>query len=914
MLSLLIVIALALPFYNAKADSKRMYLSEVFTSSSCAPCASFNPTFAEYMYPNEDVYIPLKIHTIGPAPTDPMYSNNPASNAARADYYGIEGVPTLVFNGAKIPNENIIAPFQKLEEQKKVMSPITLTVSQVSDASTITANVKVASSAALNGKKLRIAVVEWEVAYTGTNGVPIHDWVMREMLPNADGTALNVEAGGTQNVSATYTLKSGINKNNLYIVAFVQDDANKEVLQAGHNLNDRQVRSEIKIVGDASAKIKRSNTITKTFKVKNLGTTKSTFSIKVDDGSFILDKNVCQTSLSKATLTLEPNASEDVVLTVKSSDLAYFARIAVDAVPTDVTKINRGSYDIFDVLTEDAKYAVYIGYGNSGTAAYLAFNANATYKKDLVAIPLNYDGIIQTFSPTQFKLAFFGFDASNYEAITSIASARTIEAIDQMLAADKRVFMTTELATSAAFMPNNSVYASFKSLLYNKLQIASATMKINGTVSDGSLTSITPFSITGLSTDPVGKLFGKINCTPYVKNNSAYCVITDPMTMMDEHTSVPMCYYDADQTQIAGIRAELAAGKIAYLTFGLDAIKSETDRAKLFNGVVTWLLNDVSDEAKISVSQPDIDFGDLKVGEAASKIVKITNNGKKALKITSLKLSYGEEAFALPSVSTPITILKGDTFSLKVVFTPKAIEFYSGGITIVSNAFLQDEYEIGLMGTGVDEAQVPHISLTSNKLEFDSTELVKTKTMTLTIKNTGNVALTIESLTMPINEANAFAIEEGGDTPYMIDPDDSRDIVVSFTPQTTGEFSGLIEVQSSDPTNPIMEVNLLAKGYEAPNSVNDPVKNTAGNFSMRTVPNPMVSNGSVEFTVASTPANVEMYVIDATGKTIETIYNGSSVLGSVNLPINTAKYSNGYYTIIANVNGEQISLPLIISK
>ncbi len=917
MLSLLIVIALAFPFYNAKADSKRMYLSEVFTSSSCAPCASFNPTFASYMYPNEDVYIPLKIHTQGPSPTDPMYSNNVASNAARASYYGISAVPTFIFNGATVSNDNIIAPFANIEQYKTATSPITLTVHQITDASTITANVKVASSTALAGKMLRIAIVEWEVAYTGTNGDPIHEWVMREMLPNAGGTALNVAAGASQDVSLTYTLTQGVNKNNLYVVAFVQDDITKEVLQAGHNLAERQVRSEITVVGDAFTKIQRSNTITKVFKVKNLSTFKSTFSVKIDDNSFIVDKAACKATLSKASVTLEPNASEDITLTIVSNDQAYFARILVDAIPTSTDKISRPDYDNFDVLTEDAKYAVYIGYGNSGVYAYASFLANSEYKKDLVAIPISYENILKNFPPVQFKLAVFAFDASNYDKITNIAAAGTISAIDDMLAADKRVLMTTEFATSAAFMPNNTVFASFKSLLSNKIQILTSTARMNGTVdANNSVTGITPFSITGLNSDPVGKLFGKVSCTPYIKDNQVYCFLSDAMTMFDPHTSIPMCYYDTDQTQIAGIRAELAAGKLAYLTFGFDAIKSDADRSKVFNGIVTWLLKDVSDEAKIFVSTSNIEFNEIKVGETASKNINITNTGLKPLKIDKIELSYGEENFAIPTFSGPVILAIGDTFNLRVVFTPKAIGQCDGGVVITSNAFLQNETNINLSGAGTDEVQVPTISVSSTKLNFDTVQVLETKFITITVNNTGNVPLNIESITLPQNDPVVFDVEEGGDTPYAIDPGQSADVVVSFQPTSEGNFTGLLEIQSTDPNNLITKVALAGKGYivDTTTSVNDPIKTNSGNFTMRTVPNPMVNNGSVEFTVINTPTNVEMYVIDAAGKTIETIYNGSSVLGTINLPINTEKYSNGYYTIIANVNGEQISLPLIITK
>src|SRR5262249_47270406 len=97
--------------------------------------------------------------------------------------------------------------------------------------------------------RLRVALVEEEVAYKGSNGLPVHHHVVRAMPGGADGTVLKgksekktftVDLAELKKKLADYLDKYAAKRPfpgkerlmELKVVAFVQNDRGGEVLQA----------------------------------------------------------------------------------------------------------------------------------------------------------------------------------------------------------------------------------------------------------------------------------------------------------------------------------------------------------------------------------------------------------------------------------------------------------------------------------------------------------------------------------------------------------------------------------------------------------------------------------------------------------------------------------------------------------
>jgi len=94
----------AIEVLTATAD--RVVLAEEFTSSTCGPCASFNPTYKDLLDDNDANTSTGRVTSVKYQMNWPSPGNDPAYNQEAADRrvaYGISGVPDVVYAGSNIP-------------------------------------------------------------------------------------------------------------------------------------------------------------------------------------------------------------------------------------------------------------------------------------------------------------------------------------------------------------------------------------------------------------------------------------------------------------------------------------------------------------------------------------------------------------------------------------------------------------------------------------------------------------------------------------------------------------------------------------------------------------------------------------------------------------------------------------------
>ncbi len=238
MKKLLLVVSLVLLLVNAGFAQQRLCLLEEFTQASCGPCASQNPALNAMLDANSSKVVSIKYQTSFPG-FDPMYLHNPTQVDNRADFYTVGGVPDIYFDGNVIlagsPSDLTTAA---INAQYAVLSPVNMTLSHSfsADLSTITVNTTINGLSALPaGYKLRIAVVEKTITFPtapGTNGETDFYSIMKRMLPSEAGITLPaIAAGATQSYTESWTLANIYKMDEIAVVAFIQDDATKNVKQ-----------------------------------------------------------------------------------------------------------------------------------------------------------------------------------------------------------------------------------------------------------------------------------------------------------------------------------------------------------------------------------------------------------------------------------------------------------------------------------------------------------------------------------------------------------------------------------------------------------------------------------------------------------------------------------------------------------
>lgn len=231
-------------------------LHEVFTSSTCPPCKPGNETLQE-VFQQRHGYTVIKYQYNFPGTGDPYYT---LETQARGTYYGgINSVPRLMVNGQWNDNPNIYTPaiYDGFVEEGFVDIKASQTVDAAAQKITLTA--KVTPTGAIGGNyKIHFAVLERYTAKNKkSNGETDFYWVMKKMLPNANGTPITLTSTSEQEITQSYTFPgnyrlpssavtssgayNGINLatehtveefNDLMGVVFIQNETDKTVIQS----------------------------------------------------------------------------------------------------------------------------------------------------------------------------------------------------------------------------------------------------------------------------------------------------------------------------------------------------------------------------------------------------------------------------------------------------------------------------------------------------------------------------------------------------------------------------------------------------------------------------------------------------------------------------------------------------------
>lgn len=96
------------------------------------------------------------------------------------------------------------------------------------------------------------------------------------------------------------------------------------------------------------------------------------------------------------------------------------------------------------------------------------------------------------------------------------------------------------------------------------------------------------------------------------------------------------------------------------------------------------------------------------------------------------------------------------------------------------------------------------ITITPNTIDFGEVEFHRSAELTLTVSNIGNADLTVSDISAT---GDCFSVNFTDE--FILEPDDSQVIDVTFTPNETGELSGLVTITSDDPDEEEVTVDLV---------------------------------------------------------------------------------------------------------
>lgn len=184
---------------------QRNVMIEHFTSSTCGPCVATNNAMKALTNNANNIgkYCYVKYQMNWPGNGDPYYT---AEGGVRRDYYGVNAVPHVVTEGGK----HIGTLTQTLLDQYyNTISFIDIAGSFDVDGSVINVKVDIFPNISVTGLKLFVIVSEKETTgNVGTNGETSFNHVMMKMLPNAQGTTIDLTSGELQSFEFSQDMSS----------------------------------------------------------------------------------------------------------------------------------------------------------------------------------------------------------------------------------------------------------------------------------------------------------------------------------------------------------------------------------------------------------------------------------------------------------------------------------------------------------------------------------------------------------------------------------------------------------------------------------------------------------------------------------------------------------------------------------
>ncbi len=124
--------------------------------------------------------------------------------------------------------------------------------------------------------------------------------------------------------------------------------------------------------------------------------------------------------------------------------------------------------------------------------------------------------------------------------------------------------------------------------------------------------------------------------------------------------------------------------------------------------------------------------------------------------------------------------------------------FLSGELTYLASDYDVQAYRF--LGGG-------YLTVSSDELDFEYMTIERSEELILTITNTGNEELAVAEVSV---ENNSFSADFRGEV--VIDPDESYDLTVIFTPQEQGEIETTLTITPDDPDDSDVTISLTGSG------------------------------------------------------------------------------------------------------
>ena len=206
----------------------------------------------------------------------------------------------------------------------------------------------------------------------------------------------------------------------------------------------------------------------------------------------------------------------------------------------------------------------------------------------------------------------------------------------------------------------------------------------------------------------------------------------------------------------------------------------------------------------MDLSRTVLDFGAVLLGSSQTLSLGIVNPGRATLVITYILLPSNDYDVSRFSY----TVAPSRSEQISVTFSPQGEGDRSGEMTILSNL---PQNTVALRARGIRQPvdPVPAISVDSSKRDFGDVEVGSTKSITVTVTNTGDASLAITDI---ITSDEQVSVSPGQLT---IPAKQNGYLTLRYEPNRAGDLLTRVTIHSNDSKTPSVSFHVAGKGFRS---------------------------------------------------------------------------------------------------
>jgi len=211
--------------------------------------------------------------------------------------------------------------------------------------------------------------------------------------------------------------------------------------------------------------------------------------------------------------------------------------------------------------------------------------------------------------------------------------------------------------------------------------------------------------------------------------------------------------------------------------------------------------------ATLTATPTSMTFTSVQVGQNQTQTETVKNTG--GVNATISQATVSGTGFSISGITTPVTLIPGQSASFSVTFAPQSAGDFSGSVSIASNAS-NPTLSVALSGSATTQSQG---TLSASAVNVGSVTVGTSGTQTGTLTAAG-ASVSVTSVSLRGTNPSEFSIS-GLSFPVTVTPSQPVSFTVTFTPGATGAAAATVSFASTASNTP-SAASLTGTGTAAP--------------------------------------------------------------------------------------------------